>query len=173
MTTAQLPSTSAAKTACAKSASVEISSSSNLGLGWPLLRYQAILLSPAEAEIAAVQEQAELKTVYFEYDRWDLRDEARRALRGNAKHLQEYPGWGELTVAGHCDERGSDEYNVALGDRRAEAVKRYLVDLGIPSSRIRTVSFGESRPAVRGEGEAAWSRNRRAEMSLGTQHASH
>jgi peptidoglycan-associated lipoprotein len=128
--------------------------------------------APAGDEVAAVESQPELQTVYFDYDCWGLRDEARRALRGNAQHLQTNPGWGVVTVAGHCDERGSDEYNVALGERRAEAVKRYLVDLGIPSSRIRAVSFGESRPAMRGDGDAAWSRNRRAEMSLGTQQAS-
>jgi peptidoglycan-associated lipoprotein len=128
--------------------------------------------APAGDEIAAVEDQPELQTIYFEYDRSDLRDEARRALRGNARYLQENPGWGMLTVEGHCDERGTEEYNIALGDRRAEAVKRYLVDLGIPPSRIRTVSFGESRPAARGEDEAAWSRNRRAEMNLGTQQAS-
>jgi peptidoglycan-associated lipoprotein len=112
-----------------------------------------------------------LQAVYFEYDRWELRDEARRALRGNAQKLQSSPEGGVVTVAGHCDERGSEEYNLALGDRRAAAVKRYLVDLGVPSSRLRTLSFGESRPAVRGEGEAAWARNRRAELSFGTQQA--
>jgi peptidoglycan-associated lipoprotein len=113
-----------------------------------------------------------LQTVYFDFDRWNLRDDARRALRSNAESLKTNPAWGVVTVAGHCDERGSEEYNVALGDRRAEAVKRYLVDLGVPSSRLHAVSFGESRPAVRGEGEAAWSRNRRAELVVGTQQAS-
>jgi peptidoglycan-associated lipoprotein len=133
--------------------------------------------APSEPGAGAVENQAtsvepELQTVYFEYDRWDLRDEARRALRSNAQQLQASPEWGVVTVEGHCDERGSEEYNVALGDRRAAAVKRYLVNSGVPSSRLRTVSFGESRPAVRGEGEAAWSRNRRAELVLGTQQAS-
>jgi peptidoglycan-associated lipoprotein len=133
--------------------------------------------TPAPPEVAAVEEKPapampELKTVYFEYDRWELRDDARRVLRSNAQELQSSSGWGVLTAAGHCDERGSEEYNLALGDRRAAAVKRYLTDLGVPSSRVRTVSFGESRPAVRGEGEVAWSRNRRAELSLGTQQAS-
>jgi peptidoglycan-associated lipoprotein len=67
---------------------------------------------------------------------------------------------------------GSEDYNLALGERRAETVKRYLVDLGLPASRVRTLSFGEGRPAVPGEDEAAWSRNRRAELSLGIQQAS-
>jgi peptidoglycan-associated lipoprotein len=133
--------------------------------------------APAEPMVVAVEKQPapakpDLQAVYFEYDRWKLRDEARRALRSSAQQLQASPEWGVVTVVGHCDERGSEEYNLALGDRRAAAVKRYLVDLGVPSSRVRTASFGESRPAVRGEGEAAWSRNRRADLSLGTQQAS-
>jgi peptidoglycan-associated lipoprotein len=113
-----------------------------------------------------------LQTVYFEYNRWALPDEARRALRSNAQHLQASPERDVVTVTGHCDERGSEEYNLALGERRAETVKRYLVDLGVPASRVQTLSFGESRPAVPGEGEAAWSSNRRAELSLGTRQAS-
>jgi peptidoglycan-associated lipoprotein len=94
----------------------------------------------AEPGVVAVERQTApegpaLQAVYFEYDRWELRDEARRALRGNAQKLQSSPEGGVVTVAGHCDERGSEEYNLALGDRRAAAVKRYLVDLGVPSSR--------------------------------------
>jgi peptidoglycan-associated lipoprotein len=114
----------------------------------------------------------ELQTVYFEYDRWQLRDDAQRALRNDAQTLQASSGSEVVTVTGHCDERGSEEYNLALGERRAEAVKQYLVDLGISASRIRTLSYGEARPAVPGTGEAAWSRNRRAELSFGTQQAS-
>ena len=133
--------------------------------------------APAEPEITAtkikpVAATPELKTVYFEYNRWELRDEARSALRSNAEHLQTNPEQKLVTVEGHCDERGSEEYNLALGDRRAAAVKRYLVDMGVPASQVRTLSFGEGRPAVPGEGETAWSRNRRAELSLGTQQAS-
>jgi outer membrane protein OmpA-like peptidoglycan-associated protein len=69
-----------------------------------------------------------------------------------------------IEIQGHCDERGTEEYNLALGQRRAEAARRYLRDLGISSSRIETKSFGESMPAVRGHGEAAWSKNRRDEF---------
>lgn len=131
----------------------------------------------AEPEIAAMEKppapvEPELNTVYFEYDRWELRDEARQKLLGNAKQLASSEDLRVVTVEGHCDDRGSEEYNIALGDRRAAVVKRYLVDLGVPASRIRTQSFGEDRPAVRGEGEAVWSRNRRAELSLGTEQAS-
>jgi peptidoglycan-associated lipoprotein len=133
--------------------------------------------APVEPEITAAKiepmaAKPELKTVYFEYNRWELRDEARQALRSNAQHLKTNTEQKMVRVEGHCDERGSEEYNLALGDRRAAAVKRYLVDLGVPASQVQTLSFGEGRPAVPGEGETAWSRNRRAELSLGTQQAS-
>ncbi len=109
------------------------------------------------------QPAAEVATVYFDYHRSEIRPDARDALRSNANAI----GMGDgdrITVEGHCDERGSTEYNLALGERRANAVKRYLVDLGVPSSRLRTVSFGEDRPAVQGHTEAAWRYNRRADF---------
>jgi peptidoglycan-associated lipoprotein len=105
----------------------------------------------------------DVKTVYFDFDKSEIRPDARDVLKGNASVL----GTGEgstITVEGHCDERGSTEYNLALGERRANAVKRYLVDLGVPSSRLRTVSFGEDRPAVQGHDESAWRYNRRADF---------
>jgi peptidoglycan-associated lipoprotein len=103
------------------------------------------------------------QTVYFDYDQADIRDDARGALRSNADRLNA-GGLGTVTVEGHCDERGSTEYNLALGERRANAVKRYLVDLGVPSNTLRTVSFGEDRPAVQGHDESAWRYNRRADF---------
>jgi len=124
------------------------------------------------AESPLVPEEFELQTVYFEFNRWELNDETRRSLRSNAEQLQASPASNVVTVTGHCDERGSEEYNLALGERRAEAVKRYLVDLGVPASRIRTLSLGEARPAVSGVGESAWSRNRRAGLSSDSQQAS-
>ena len=72
---------------------------------------------------------------------------------------------GVITIEGHCDERGSEEYNLALGERRANGVKRYLVDLGVPSSRLRTVSFGEVKPSVMGHDESAWRHNRRSDFT--------
>ena len=87
--------------------------------------------------------------------------------RSNAAAIKSNEGWGTVTVEGHCDERGSEEYNLALGDRRANAVRRYLIDLGVPASRLRTVSFGEARPAVPGHDENAWRYNRRAEFKSG------
>ena len=86
-------------------------------------------------------------------------------LRNNASVIKENADWGKITVEGNTDERGSEEYNLALGERRATAVKRYLVDLGVPGSRLRTVSFGEAKPAVPGHDESAWRYNRRSDFS--------
>ena len=105
---------------------------------------------------------AGLQTIYFDYDRADIRPDARDSLRANADAISATSG--AVTVEGHCDERGSTEYNLALGERRANAVKRYLVDLGVASSKLRTVSFGEDRPAVTGHDESAWRYNRRADF---------
>ena len=107
---------------------------------------------------------AGLKTVYFEYDRFELRKDARAALKANAKVIKKNSGWGTLTIEGHCDSRGSEEYNIALGQQRAQAVKRYLIDLGVPSKRLNVVSFGEIKPAARGNDENVFRRNRRAEF---------
>ena len=109
-----------------------------------------------------------LKTIYFDFDRAEVRSDARRTLKSNASTIKDNRNWGTVTVEGHCDERGSEEYNLALGDRRASAVRRYLVDLGVQSSRLRTVSFGEDKPAVRGHNEAAWRYNRRSEFTSGS-----
>jgi len=137
----------------------------------PMVPTSAESKSPGP-EIQTVAAKPELQTIYFEFNRSELRDDAQRALRSNAQQLQASSERDVVTVMGHSDERGSEEYNLALGDQRAAAVKRYLVDLGVPASRVRTLSFGEARPAVPGEGETAWSRNRRAELSLGAQQAS-
>ncbi len=109
---------------------------------------------------------AELATIYFDFDRSDVRDDARRVLRANAQAIQGNSSWNSVTLEGHADERGSEEYNLALGERRATAAKRYLVDLGVPSSRVVTVSFGESSPAVQGHDESAWHWNRRVEFRV-------
>jgi peptidoglycan-associated lipoprotein len=117
---------------------------------------------PTGSDDAATQ-IGDVQTVYFDFDRSEIRSDARATLRGNADAIGS-GGSTTITVEGHCDERGSSEYNLALGERRASAVKRYLVDLGVPSSRLRTVSFGEDRPAVQGHDESAWRYNRRADF---------
>jgi peptidoglycan-associated lipoprotein len=105
----------------------------------------------------------DFQTVYFDFDSFEIRADARPALRSNADKMSAGVG-GVVTIEGHCDERGSTEYNLALGERRANAVKRYLVDLGVPSSKLNTVSFGEDRPAVQGHDESAWRYNRRSDF---------
>lgn len=98
--------------------------------------------------------------VFFGYDRYDVSDEARMVLDKQAAWLQQYANLS-ITVEGHADERGTREYNLALGERRANAVKNYLVALGVPASRITTISYGKERPAVVGSDETSWAQNRR------------
>ncbi|HEY8192028.1 MAG TPA: peptidoglycan-associated lipoprotein Pal, partial [Alphaproteobacteria bacterium] len=97
---------------------------------------------------------------FFGYDRFDLTPEARSVLERQAAWLRQYPNVSVL-VAGNCDERGTREYNLALGDRRANAVKSYMVALGVPTDRISTISYGKERPAVLGDNPSAWAQNRR------------
>jgi peptidoglycan-associated lipoprotein len=111
-----------------------------------------------ERAMATIGEQ-----IYFDFDQSDLRSEAREVLSRKAEILREYPDI-RVRIEGHCDERGTVEYNLALGERRAEAARAYLIDLGIDPDRLTTVSYGEERPAVEGQNEAAWSQNRRDEF---------
>jgi peptidoglycan-associated lipoprotein len=110
---------------------------------------------------------ASMDTVYFEHDQYVIQPQALETLKLNAVSITQNTEWGTVVIEGHCDERGSEEYNVSLGDRRAAQVKRYLVDLGVPSERLKTVSYGEARPAVAGVGESAWRYNRRSEFKVG------
>ncbi|MCJ9427610.1 peptidoglycan-associated lipoprotein Pal [Kordiimonas sp. A6E486] len=98
--------------------------------------------------------------VFFQYDSSELTAHAQDTLRKQADWLKHYPQI-KVQVQGHCDERGTREYNLALGERRATAVKNYLVALGVPASRLSTISYGKERPAVVGNGEQFWSQNRR------------
>lgn len=98
--------------------------------------------------------------VFFAFDRSDLSAEARATLERQAQWLQQYPN-RSVVVEGHADERGTREYNLGLGERRANAAAQYLIALGVSSSRITTVSYGKERPAVLGSNESAWAQNRR------------
>lgn len=104
-----------------------------------------------------------LKPIYFDYDRSEIRPDQRATLQANAAWLRDN-GTVRILVEGHADERGTREYNLALGDRRAQATRDYLMSLGIDASRIETISYGEERPAAMGESEAVWSQNRRSEF---------
>jgi peptidoglycan-associated lipoprotein len=98
--------------------------------------------------------------VFFGFDRSDLSPEGQATLQKQAAWLKTYSSVS-ITIEGHCDERGTREYNLALGDRRATSVKNYLVALGIPANRMTTISYGKERPAELGSNEAAWAKNRR------------
>ncbi|MGK6320872.1 peptidoglycan-associated lipoprotein Pal [Sphingomonas sp. DT-204] len=100
-------------------------------------------------------------TVHFALDAYDIDPEARTILDSQSTWLQRYPNV-RITIEGHCDERGTREYNLALGDRRANAAKNYLVARGIDASRISTISYGKERPVAMGSDEASWAQNRRA-----------
>lgn len=115
---------------------------------------------PAPAPRAA--ERVELQDVFFDYDSADIRSDGRATLTENGKKL--VGGSGTVTIEGHCDERGTTDYNLALGDRRAAAAKDFLVSYGVDASRLNTISYGENRPFAMGHDEAAWAQNRRAHL---------
>ena len=104
-----------------------------------------------------------MRSVYYAYDKSDITDESRKVIEANAEYLRTHPAV-KVVVEGNADERGSAEYNVALGQRRADSVSKIMTLLGIPSNRIETVSFGKEKPKVVGHDESAWSQNRRSDI---------
>lgn len=104
-------------------------------------------------------------TVHFDYDKYDVRGGDRDILQRQATWLQKYPQV-RVTIEGHCDERGTREYNLALGARRANAVKEYLVSVGVPSSRVDTISYGKERPTCTESDESCWAQNRRGVTTI-------
>ncbi|HET9629998.1 MAG TPA: peptidoglycan-associated lipoprotein Pal [Novosphingobium sp.] len=100
-------------------------------------------------------------TIYFDTDKFDIDQADAAALKAQAQWLMRYPG-KRATIEGHCDERGTREYNLALGERRANAAKNYLASLGVDASRLTTISYGKERPVALGSDEASWAKNRRA-----------
>ena len=105
------------------------------------------------------------ENIYFDFDRSELKPEAQANLKKKAEWLRKNPKF-IVRIEGHCDERGTNEYNLALGERRANAAKKYLMELGVPDNRLRTISYGEERPADPGHDEEAWHKNRRDEFKL-------
>ena len=122
---------------------------------------------PASGDMAAILEDAgitiETTAVYFAFDRYDLDDAAKELLRVKADILMQYPEIS-VKVEGHCDARGTEEYNLALGERRAKAAYDYLIMLGVDPAQISMVSYGKLYPAMEGNSEEAWSKNRRDEF---------
>ncbi|MGE0254967.1 MAG: peptidoglycan-associated lipoprotein Pal [Alphaproteobacteria bacterium] len=99
--------------------------------------------------------------VFYDFDKYNLKPDARAQIERWAAWLKTYPNV-KVTIEGHADERGTREYNLALGERRANAAMEYLVSLGVNANRVKTISYGKERPAVLGSNERAWSQNRRA-----------
>ena len=112
------------------------------------------------------QEKGYIRDAYFNYDEATLDDAAQSALQSSANWLKGDGAGYNLLIEGHCDERGTEQYNLALGDRRANSAKDYLTTLGINAGRIRTVSYGEERPFDEGHDDSSWARNRRAHLVL-------
>jgi len=119
----------------------------------------------AQKTLAQLNNERPLGDVYFDLDNAAIKDEGKAALSTNATVLKQYGTW-VITIEGHCDERGTAEYNLALGDRRAQAVRNYMISLGIPAERLSSVSYGSEFPFVPGHDEESWKQNRRAHFML-------
>lgn len=109
---------------------------------------------------------AALETIYFDFDKSDLRQDARDVLYKNAEMLLKAQPDAKIKIEGNCDERGSAEYNLALGERRAKSAMQYLITLGVKADRISIISYGKEKPAVDGHDEAAWAKNRRDDFVI-------
>ncbi|MFO7964237.1 MAG: peptidoglycan-associated lipoprotein Pal [Desulfobacterales bacterium] len=133
-----------------------------------------MITGPTEEELAAEEaeriaaterEQFVNQDIYFNFDKADLSPEAQAVLKEKAAWLRENPEV-DVIIEGHCDERGTNEYNIALGERRAQSAKIFLVDLGISPDRLSTISYGEEMPVDPGHNESAWQKNRRAHFQI-------
>jgi peptidoglycan-associated lipoprotein len=122
---------------------------------------KAEVVKSEEAEAVTPGKEGMFKDIHFDFDRYSIEDADRGLLKSIAAWMRKNTS-AKLTIEGHCDDRGTNEYNLALGDRRAKAVKDYLVSLGVPSSRIDTISFGEEKPLCTEQTEECWAKNRRA-----------
>jgi peptidoglycan-associated lipoprotein len=121
----------------------------------------AVAQAPKAPELTAV------KDIFFDFDQAMIRDDSKKTMADNVLWLKTNPA-AKVTIEGHCDERGSSEYNLALGERRARVTKDFLVAAGIGANRVNTISFGKERPFVLGHDESAWKWNRRAHFTLST-----
>lgn len=140
----------------------------------PVEQAKPVEAKPVEAKpvetVKAPEKPAEvalkLETVYFDFDKSDLRQDTRDVLSKNAEAILKAMAGAKIQIEGHCDERGSAEYNLALGERRAQSVQKYLTTLGVKGDNLSIISYGKEKPAVMGSDEAAWAKNRRAEFVL-------
>jgi len=127
----------------------------------PIVKEEAV--KPGMTSTQAVAEEA-LEKIYFDFDSYVLSQTARDSLKKNAEYLLKKNTSVKIQIEGNCDERGSDEYNLALGEKRAQAALNYLVTLGVPAERLSFISYGKEKPADPGHDEAAWAKNRRDEF---------
>jgi peptidoglycan-associated lipoprotein len=127
----------------------------------PIPPEPGITNDPLAGDLDAINKNSPFQPVLFPLDSFEVDGSGQQALDNNAAILKKYPTW-VITIEGHCDERGTAEYNLALGEKRALAAKTYMVSLGIPADRLRTVSYGKEFPFDPGHSEGAWSKNRRA-----------
>ena len=126
---------------------------------------EKIAMEEAARQAMLAQQQFEAENIYFEFDSSALLTAAQQTLKRKAEYLRENPQL-RVTIEGHCDERGTNEYNLALGDRRSNSAKSFLVDLGIGPGRLTTISYGEERPLDPRHNEEAWAKNRRCEFVI-------
>ncbi len=112
-----------------------------------------------------INNEGNLKKIHFDFDKHNIKDDMKPILHRNADWLLNHQSV-EIVVEGHCDERGTEEYNIALGEKRAEAAKTYLVNLGVPAAKVNIVSYGKSRPLVKGVDEDTYYQNRRSEFKI-------
>ena len=146
---------------CAKQPAVD-------GTAQPVVSQPVQSMDQSAVSQSSMQDQAgvpaALARINFDFDQYTLTPEAKATLEANAMYLKA-KSYVNATVEGHCDERGSDEYNLALGEKRALAAKNYLESLGVNGSRLNVISYGEEKPLVMGSTEAAWAQNRRVEFT--------
>ena len=119
----------------------------------------------ATAAAAAIMKELQIPDIYFDFDKYNLKPEAQATLKAGAPAYLKYKEY-KLVVEGHCDERGTVEYNLALGQKRADEAANYLADLGVEKGRIKTISYGKEMPLVKESNEAAWAKNRRAHFVI-------
>lgn len=155
----------AAAAAAAKKAAADQAAAANKAAADKLAAEQAAAAALAAKSVGgtAAAKLPDGRTVYFDFDQSTVKEDFKSLVEGHAAYLQQN-GNTKVTVEGHADERGSREYNIGLGQRRAEAVRKMMTVLGVQDKQVETVSYGEERAAAKGHSEEAWSKNRRAEI---------
>lgn len=128
----------------------------------PKLTEEEIFMTKSLTEL---NKEAPLEMIYFDYDKYFIRDDAKIVLEKNAAWLKKWTT-AKILIEGHCDERGTEEYNLALGEKRAKSTFDYLVSLGISPDRVKTISYGKSQPLDPGHNDASWQKNRRAQFMI-------